>query len=56
MACWSNELEQRCQLSAAYDIFPTTQDAQNAKPENPGDLNVQNNGNITVAEKSQTPK
>ena len=52
---WHSQPNQRCELSVMYHTFSpfSQQEAQNSKP---GDLNVRNEGNLTIAETSQTPK
>jgi hypothetical protein len=54
-AGWRDKPKQRCELSVVCDIFSTSaeQEVQNIKP---GDLNTQNDRNLTTAERSQTLK
>ena len=52
---WHDQPNRRCELAVMYDIFmlPGQREVQNFKP---GDLNAQNEGNLTTAGTSQTPK
>jgi hypothetical protein len=55
VTCWSAKPEQRCELSVMHRIFSTSS-LRDARPDKQGDLNVQNNRNFTIAEKSQPLK
>jgi hypothetical protein len=50
VTCWTNKPERRCKLSVVYHVFlaSSPQDAQNVKPDKPGDLNVQNSRTLTI--------